>query len=139
MKKILATILFIFLNIFTLTNAYAEWQKVDGITGASELTHYIDPYRIEREAKPYPFLWVMLDKTNPEQFQGKNFYSYVQQIEFNCSAKKSRTGMMYLYSEPMGRGNIVGSWDSSKDAFQTPPPNSPIETYMLITCTNTST
>lgn len=111
---------------------YADWVSVGDIEGIED-KHYVDPARLNQNAKPYPSIWVLVDQKKPSTFQGMKFKSTVRLMECDCRSNKVRQSVIYLYSENMGTGKIIKTI-SSADEFRAPPPSSPPELYMLLAC-----
>lgn len=117
-----------FLLIASLS-ASAGWEPLPFTD--TDVTHYIDKERIDRNRKPYPGLWVLIDYGKTVVYEKHK--SVVMYVEFNCQAKKSRISIAYAYEKPMGQGKILNTLNEFDD-FHMPPPSSPPEYYRLLVC-----
>lgn len=117
-----------FIAILTLS-AHAKWEAIPFTD--TNVKQYIDFQRIDKNRKPYPGLWVLMDldsSSNSEKYK-----SVVTYMEFDCVAKKQRLSIAYTYKGSMGNGGIVDTIDMPT-AFKMPAPDSPPEFYMKIVC-----
>lgn len=128
MNKILKTALGLWLSIYSLT-ASAEWELLPFTD--TDIKHYIDVNRIDRDRKPFPGLWVLMNLSRAANV--KKHKSVVLYTEFNCAAKKHRISIAYTYEREMGKGKILDTIEMT-DGFQMPPPGSPPEFYMQVVC-----
>ena len=129
MNKICKIVLGLWLSIYSLTVS-AEWESVSFTD--TDINHYIDTKRIDRNRKPFPGLWVLMDYSRATNTQ--KFKSVVLYMEFNCIAKKNRISIAYTYEKAMGKGAIVDTLENGGGDFKMSPPDSPPEFYMQLVC-----
>ena len=128
MKLNVACVVFL-ASLITSFSSNAAWEKLDFTD--TDVHHYIDIKRIDKNRKPYPGLWVLTDFPVPSS--GHSYKSVVSYIEFDCALKKSRFNIIYAYDERVGKGKISQTFDTPSQ-FKMPPPGSPPEFYMTILC-----
>lgn len=100
--------------------ANAEWKFDSSSTNTSNnFNIYIDYSRITTEGK-YKSIWTLLDfrysQPNLPNFDDPNnlekeYKSSAQKRMVDCQASKLRTVAIYEYSEQMGKGKVVRSYD----------------------------
>lgn len=92
-------------------NAMSEWDQIGSNENA---TVYIDRKTIRKSGDNIE-IWTLLDfKVNPRPA----FWSGMMQLEFNCRKNLARVLYLETYSEKMGRGTAMTSWDSPNEEWQ---------------------
>ena len=127
MKKLL-----LILSLFSMT-AHAEW-KIDGF--ADNYVSYIDYSRIKTEGK-YKSMWYLNDfKSSMTTSSGKPYKSSVGKYIIDCRDSKQQRVAVYLYSEQMGKGEVVLTENNQiiESEWKYPPPNSIGDKYMNTAC-----
>ena len=108
MKKLL---IFLVL-IFTTLNVNAKWIFV---TNADEGSSYLKSDSIRRDNNIVTH-WRLLDfKSEKNTSDGKRFNSIKSKVESNCKTEEHRTIFMVVYSERMGEGKILDSYNRNEE------------------------
>lgn len=108
MKKLL---IFLVL-IFTTLNVNAMWLFV---TDADEGSSYLKSDSIRRDNNIVTH-WRLLDfKSEKKTSDGKRFNSIKSKVESNCKTEEHRTIFMVVYSERMGEGKILDSYNRHEE------------------------
>jgi hypothetical protein len=97
-------------SFITSFSVQAAWLKYDGGNGA---TYYADPER-QKNKGGNAFVYDMSDyQANKTLPSGEKFRSKIAEIEFDCAESRYRFLATKWFSENMGRGNIVYSWEAN--------------------------
>jgi hypothetical protein len=80
--------------------AYAEWVKVISPVSRN-YTAYIDPDTIRRKGSLVK-RWELYDFKTIQTGERGSFFSFKQQMEYDCAEEQSRQLAIYAYSGQMG-------------------------------------
>ena len=121
------------LMLLVSTNVLAvDWVKTGG---TDDFTHYVDPQSIRRDGNKVR-AWMLMDyKSGQVLSDNKTRYlSEVNRMEFDCFEDTSRKIDVYLYSEKMGKGDIVISVPNLTNPAASLPPGSVGATELKAVC-----
>jgi len=104
MKKLL--LLTLMLAVVS-SSAMAEWvyfsESIDAI-------FYINPDSIQKSGNTVK-MWVLGDLNEAKRNNGKTVLSYKNQYEYKCKERQERSIYQIIYSENMGEGKVVQTYD----------------------------
>jgi len=128
MKKLLV-LLFSLLISF---NSYGEWTLVasgsDSGSGSSEINHYVDFDRINKQGKDIYF-WQLSDyKIN--EFGDS---SHIGKVRGNCNSMGIQMQVVYFYSDSMGSGKLNAT-DNEPWDWEYYPPGSVMDSLLKSVC-----
>jgi hypothetical protein len=89
----------------------ADWVTIEGNENG---TFYVDKTSIRR-AGSVATVWSLTDFTSPRRRDGKQYYSFKGQVEYDCEAMRVRPVFTAFYSEGMGNGSTVTTSRSTSD------------------------
>jgi len=116
----------LFLLLFVVGSANAEWEQLDE---NNQATIYFDPDRIQRNSG-FPTLWQLSDLKSPTP---NKVLSKLTLIEFNCDERQRRTIAFTSHREHMAGGKPIFK-NLSAQPWHAVQPDSVIEKLMDLAC-----
>ena len=128
MKKVLVLLL-----LMVSTNVFAEWLRL-GEVDDGDSTFYVDLETIKRKGNKVK-MWDLSDsKTVKKTLGGKEYFSSLNRIEYDCEEETRRILDAYRYSGNMKNGGIVFSYPNVKDEAESIIPESLDDGLFKIAC-----
>ena len=113
MKK---TVLMLLLAAMS-TGAMAEWVPVGG---GGDLDGFADPSTRRKNGNNVN-MWALSNFKVPQKVGSAKYRSYKELEEYDCAGMRTRNLSITLYSEPMGKGNVVFTSDSPENWIHVTP------------------
>tara|TARA_Y100001934_G_scaffold196732_1_gene231908 strand:+ start:7721 stop:8107 length:387 start_codon:yes stop_codon:yes gene_type:complete len=126
MKRLLLFFILIALN----NNAKAEWVYINKTI---DTFYYINPDIIKKSNNNVK-MWILGDFITGRKLKnGIMNLSIIDQTEFNCTKNKSRSTYQTLYTDNMGKGEIIHIFDDPGE-WTSIVPGSAGETHFKFVC-----
>lgn len=120
-----------------LKTGWRPWQKVMewvNVGHNKNITFYANYDAMSKDGNSVKF-WTLNDyKTAKKLKDGAQYLSRMDQHEFECKEAQWRLIDTFGYSENMGRGKVVYSYNGSRDWNPIPPGSNPIKTVWGNAC-----
>jgi len=126
MKKILLILmLFVFSN-----SAMAEWVYINK---SIDTFYYINPEAIQKSGNTVK-MWILGDFIKARELKnGVINFSIKDQAEYKCKERQNRSNYQVLYTENMGEGEIIHTFDEPGE-WTSVIPESAGETHFEFAC-----
>jgi hypothetical protein len=121
--------------LFWAPSAVADWKSF-GRSDRSE--HFANADRIDREGE-FARIWHLVNYAQLQSLAGgADWFSSIEQREFNCRTGESRLRSLTNYSEPMGRGRVTYTVSPDSPRWGAMPPETIGESLREIACAEPS-
>lgn len=120
-----------FLLLLAAAPAWAEWTP---LTEGDSVYLYVDKSTIRKRGNIIKF-WTMADRKSPKKRpDGREYRSAASLEEYNCEGEQARTIALTLYSQAMGKGEVVGSSNTPYAEWEPVVPGSLGMTMLKFAC-----